>query len=79
MRTFYRKSFEIVGWTYEADVHCNDCATSRFGTDQDTYTGSGRSLEGVDNEGNNINPLFLDHLADFDYAVICGDCFEPID
>ena len=50
MRTFYRKSYEIVGWTYEAAVHCND-----------------------------IHPLFLDQLSDFDYSVTCDDCFEPIE
>ena len=79
MRTFYRKSFEIVGWTYEAAVHCNACAAARFGTDQDKRTDSGRSLEGVDGEGNDIHPLFLDQLSDFDYDVTCDDCFEPIE
>ena len=24
--SFYRKSFEIIGYTYDADVHCVECA-----------------------------------------------------
>jgi hypothetical protein len=79
MRTFCRKSYEIVGWTYEAAVHCNDCAAVRFGTSQDKHTDSGRSLQGVDGEGNDIHPLFLDNLSDFDYVVSCDGCFKPIE
>jgi hypothetical protein len=75
----YRKSFEIVGWTYDAAVHCNDCAAGRFGISQDAYTDSGRSLQGIDSEGNDIHPYTLDDLSQADSTVSCDDCFTIIE
>jgi len=73
----YRKPFEIVGYTYEADLHCNDCAIARFGPVVERVEGP--SLQGVDNEGNEIHPIFLDQLDEFDYEPHCGDCGALID
>jgi hypothetical protein len=72
-----RKTYEIVGWTYEADLHCNECAEERFGPPE-RVSGSGRELHGVDNEGNEIHPIFLDQLEEFETTPVCGDCFTPI-
>lgn len=60
----------IIGWTYEADYHCNDCAKLRFGfenLDNDTA---------IDNEGNKAHPIFS--IDEIDENTVCGDCFEPI-
>ena len=67
----YRKVYEIVGWTYEADTHCNECAVKRFGTDLD-------SPNCTDNEGNKVLAIFLDSINSED-PICCGDCLSPID
>lgn len=61
-----RKVFEVIGYTYEADVHCPDCARKRF-TDPD---------HAEDREGNPVHPLFLGDVEEPEY---CGDCGEELD
>jgi hypothetical protein len=65
----YRKSFEVVGYTYEADLHCVPCASQRFGRAL-----SRRRLPG-DREGNEVSPVFLDQTQDTD---TCGDCHRRL-
>jgi hypothetical protein len=65
MERIYRKTYEVVGYTYEADLHCIDCATGRFGESLNS-----RRLP-IDREGNEIHPVFLDQVTDTD---ACGDC-----
>lgn len=67
------KSYTIVGWIYDADFHCNDCAEKRFPVIR--INDSGRVLGGVDNEGNEISPIFVDMCMGDE---ICGDCFKYI-
>lgn len=43
----YRKSFEVVGFTFHASMYCHDC---------------GINLPEVDPEGNQKHPVFLDNL-----------------
>jgi len=60
----------ILAWTYEADVHCCDCAGRRFGEsllDDDLP---------VDNEGNEVHPVFS--FDDFDSDVSCVTCLNLI-
>lgn len=70
-RPEYRKTYEIVGWAYEADLHCNPCALERFGPklkdDQDPP---------ADSEGNPVHPVFL---GDLEGDEVCGDCFGRLD
>lgn len=63
----YRKTYEVVGYIYEADRHCIDCTHARFGTDLDNSE---------DNEGNAIFPLTLGEL---DESTTCGTCGATID
>lgn len=71
----YRKTYEIVGYTYEADTHCLDCATKRF---KDHLDSNGFVREYVtDTEGNPIHPIFLGD--EFDHTPFCGTCREQID
>jgi hypothetical protein len=67
----YRKSFEVVGYTYDAALHCLDCTEDRFGIDLDNPD---NPIE--DSEGNPIHPIFLDSLEG---GECCDDCFEPIE
>ncbi len=56
----------IIGWTYEADYHCNDCALKRFGE-----IGL-RNPETKDREGNPLHPVFsTDEVLE---DIHCGDC-----
>ena len=65
------KHYEIVGYTYEAGVHCDGCAAERFGLcDCDQ-----QDVHGEDDEGNEIVPLFA---GDCDGSEICEDCGEPL-
>jgi hypothetical protein len=54
----YRKSFEVVGWTFHADVYCAEC---------------GESLPETDPEGNARFPVFSDSLGEW-LGWSCGGC-----
>ncbi|GIV04064.1 MAG: hypothetical protein KatS3mg015_2894 [Fimbriimonadales bacterium] len=65
----------ILGWTYEADVHCDACTMARFGgrlpTDND-----------ADREGNVPWPIFaIDEWFNVGHSDVlaCGDCGEILD
>ena len=65
-RVPFRKTFEIVGWAYEAGLHCNTCAYDRFKellTSEETPS---------DQEGNPLHPLFLGDLTGEEYCSDCG-------
>lgn len=77
---------KIIAYTYEADVHCVQCAQKRrksnpfkpskqmgeFGHDSDEH---GFPIAGMDNESNLIRPVFsTDELTE----EHCGDCHERI-
>lgn len=54
----YRKSFEVVGATWFADLYCAQCADT---------------LSEIDPEGNPKHPVFLDGLWEFEDSH-CGKC-----
>jgi hypothetical protein len=61
-------SFDIIGYTYEGDNHCDACAAERFGRcpcDQ-------ADVHGTDEEDNDVQPIFAgdEHSG----SVFCGDC-----
>jgi hypothetical protein len=64
----YRKTYELVGYAYEADIHCLTCTGKRFPTV--LFDGA------TDNEGSPVTPVFL---GDTEPGEYCGDCFQPID
>ena len=66
---------DIVAYTYEADVHCLDCARARFvgvtmaaGEELDEH---GIALSATDNEGNPVHPVFAVNLGEFNEPC-CG-------
>jgi hypothetical protein len=62
------KAYDIVGFAYEGDVHCVECATFRFPQLHTEHV--------EDSEGNLVHPIFAgDECA---CAEVCGDCLEPL-
>lgn len=58
-------SIEIEGWTYDADLHCHDCAMIRFGAQFD------ESHTYLDNDGNKATPVLS---TDEQSPWLCADC-----
>ena len=79
--------YDIVGYTYEADYHCVDCAAKRFNAEVD-MTAKDKDINGIlfdqtDNEGNVVFPVFADAEGYIDEdgrdtGASCGDCFEYV-
>lgn len=68
--TYGRKAWSIVAWTYDAAIHCDDCARKRFHFDADVTTDT-------DSDGNDVHPVFA---SDYEYQNddTCGTCREAI-
>jgi len=66
----FHKTYEIVGWAYEAGLHCNACAYDRF---KELLTSEEVAKDG---EGNPIRPLFVGDIQGDEY---CGDCGRRLD
>ncbi len=64
------KAYDVVGYSYEADLHCEDCTYDRFGGD--IYN---EESPPEDSEGNEISPIFAQDVEDGD---CCGDCGEEL-
>jgi hypothetical protein len=59
------KAWTVVGYTYEADLHCVGCARARF-ADPD---------HAIDSEGNPAHPIFA---SDWTPSDRCGDCGDDL-
>jgi hypothetical protein len=69
----YRKTYEIVGYAYEAELHCIPCTLRRFG-DAVGFTGDEEinpAYPLIDGEGSPVYPLMLEEVQEDD---ACGDC-----
>lgn len=62
------KAWDILGYAYEADMHCLDCARKRFGPKLD-------NAETEDSDGNKLAPLFASSV---EQQEVCGDCLQVI-
>ncbi len=63
----YIDKFNIIGFKYEADIHCPDCALIAYpALDENT----------VDSEGNRVHPLT--NLDSFEQDEYCGTCGSEI-
>lgn len=56
----------IIGYTYEADVHCPFCTRQRFAQEGDLDAA-------LDREGNPIHPVYDIDENDFTHCGTCGD------
>lgn len=79
----------ITAYTYEADVHCPECARERFRVgmtvackhaeddllDLDAGDENGVATNAVDSEGNPVHPVF--DISEHDFTH-CGDCHEEL-
>ena len=61
------KNWEVIAYTYEASIHCTNCAHDRFPTG-----------EGTDREGNDIHPVFAGDEFGPNELVTCDDCGTEI-
>lgn len=62
MRTYYRKAWDIVGYTFHADIYCKEC---------------GETLPDIDPEGNDRHPVFVsDELPTTYCCAHCGENIE---
>ena len=65
----YHRTYEIIGWAFEADLHCDDCTVSSLGGDPH------KDSELIDREGNHLHPIFL---GDVQGELHCGDCGKSL-
>lgn len=61
-------SFDIIGYTYEAAVHCDPCAAARFGRCPCEHY----DVHGIDGDGVEIEPIFAD--SENVEELSCDDC-----
>ena len=66
----FRKSYEVIGYAYEADLHCLDCTSARFKANANRL-----NFIAIDSEGNTVSPIFLGE----DHGEHCGDCLARLD
>jgi hypothetical protein len=84
-----RKSFEVVGYTYNADTHCVNCTLEyvcetnpKMADDIGHHMHLGIMVADedghvfYDSEGNEVYPIFLDQVNEDD---VCGDCGEGLE
>tara|TARA_R100001509_G_scaffold165408_1_gene146916 strand:+ start:953 stop:1153 length:201 start_codon:yes stop_codon:yes gene_type:complete len=61
-RTEYRKAFDILAYTYHADIYCVAC---------------GESLPDIDPEGNDKHPVFVcDEILPTESCGNCGEYID---
>ena len=68
---------KLVGYTYEADIHCVECSNKAFPELAQTTQGTIEAPTVYDQEGNEPGAVFDD--TEWSYATYCSDCGEPID
>lgn len=63
---------DVLGYAYEAAIHCVMCAESRFDVDA---LADGTA---TDSEGNKVTPYFADEAGATDRVEHCDDCGADI-
>ena len=69
----YRKTYEVTGYAYDADLHCLECTSKRFNGDAQAV-----DYTAIDSEGNEIHPVFLSDDTG-EYPILCADCLNRLD
>lgn len=59
------KSYTVIGYIFEGEVHCDSCTGKRF-----------PHYQGTDREGNEISVYTVDDASNSDTDTCCGDCSE---
>jgi hypothetical protein len=66
----------IIAYTYDAAMHCPDCAEARFGHEGGKLDDLGVPLDAQDREGNSVRPVFnTDETEPYRY---CRTCYKGI-
>lgn len=72
---------KVIGYTYEADIHCPDCTEARFSVGYAKHPfitifhqidNCGVPYNSRDNEGNLVHPIFSTDEIEHDSA--CSNC-----
>lgn len=63
----------VEAYTYDADVHCINCAIARFGQDDNGWV----PIDAEDSEGNPVGAVFDSNCDEADWAH-CGTCGEEL-
>ena len=61
-------SYDVLGYTADADTYCEDCARKRYG---------GTDENALDSEGNELGAIFAD--SEWDRPVHCADCHAHLE
>ena len=61
---------EILGYTADADTHCVDCTERLYGPENERLR--------LDQEGNEVRPIFSTDRGEWDMPPCCGECREPL-
>ena len=62
----------VVGYSYDADVHCVDCAIARFGADEYGWV----PAAATDAEGNPVGAMYAN--SESDHPESCAECQAPL-
>ena len=78
MRRKRRWEVNIIAYTYEADVHCVECAKKRFASSLGIYPPARTDRNGIgydqeDAEGNEVRPVLSTDEQSLE-PPHCGDC-----
>lgn len=61
---------DVIGYAYEAEIHCADCTRARFPEANDEFS------DVLDREGNEVHPVFAGD--EHETTVVCGDCGDEL-
>ena len=67
------KAYDVIGYSYDAGLHCEGCAQDRFPNIDDDEDPP------EDSEGNEVHPIFEgDEQEESIYCGTCGDCIREV-
>jgi hypothetical protein len=72
---YLMKAWKVVAYTYEADVHCVECAGDRFFVIKHGMVEDDRADLPEDSEGNTVQPVFASQVEG---SMMCGDCEREV-
>lgn len=68
------KSYDVVGWTGDAEILCERCGFGAYGVTETS------DVTVYDGDGNPVRPVFADQAYDYeaDAPYTCGSCGEAL-
>ena len=72
---YLMKAWKVVAYTYDADVHCVECAGDRFYVIRSGQVERDEVDLPEDSEGNEVHPVFASQVEG---SMMCGDCEREV-